>query len=380
MSGPLAGVRVMEVASIGPGPFCAMVLADLGADVTRVERTTDAAPGAGPPSDPLLRGRTASIALDLKHPDGVAAALRLAEASDVVVEGFRPGVLERLGLGPDALRERNPRLVIARVTGWGQDGPRRTEAGHDIDYIALSGVLATVGEAGGPPVPPLNLIGDFGGGGLLAALGIVSALVARQATGRGQVVDAAMVDGSALLSAMLHGMRGDGLWVDERGSNLLDGAAPFYTTYATADGGWMAVGALEPKFYAALLDGLGIDPASLPAQYDRSGWGEIGKRLAGAFASRSRAEWAERFAGTDACVAPVLGPGEAPSDPHLAGRHTFVEVGGVTQPAPAPRFDATPAAAPRAGRAPGADTDAVLAALGYTPGQIASLRAAGAAA
>jgi alpha-methylacyl-CoA racemase len=380
VTGPLAGVRVLEIASIGPGPFCAMVLADLGAEVTRVERVGDAAPGAGPPGDPLLRNRAASIALDLKHPDGVAAALRLAEASDVLVEGFRPGVLERLGLGPETLLERNPRLVVGRMTGWGQDGPRRSEAGHDIDYIALTGVLSTVGEPGGPPVPPLNLVGDFGGGGLLLAFGVVAALVARQSTGAGQVVDAAMVDGSALLSAMLHGMRGDGLWVDERGSNLLDGGAPFYTTYRTADERWMAVGALEPKFFAALLEGLEIDPASLPAQYDRSGWSRIRERLAAEFATRSRDDWADRFTGTDACVAPVLDPGEAPSDPHLAARGTFVQLGGVTQPAPAPRFGATPATEPRPGRAPGEDTDAVLADLGYSHEEIASLRAAGAAA
>lgn len=377
MTGPLAGVSVLEVGSIGPGPFCAMVLADLGAAVTRVERPDAVAPGSDPRSDPLLRGRAASIGLDLKQSRGVEVALRLVEQSDVLIEGFRPGVMERLGLGPAECLERNPLLVYGRMTGWGQEGPRSGEAGHDIDYIGLAGLLHTVGERGRPPVPPLNLVADFGGGGMLLALGIAVALVERARSGHGQVIDAAMVDGSALLGAMLYGMRASGMWSDERGANLFDGGAPFYTTYRTSDDEFVAVGALEPRFYAALLESLGIDPDSLPAQYDRSGWGEIRARLAVEFAARTRDEWAGVFAGSDGCVVPVLRPGEAVADPHLRDRGTFITVGGVAQPAPAPRFDRTPASEPRPPRPPGADTDRVLSGLGYQESEIAVLRAGG---
>ena len=378
MTPPLHGVRIVEIASIGPGPFAAMVLADLGAAVTRVERPDEAVPGAAPPLDPLQRGREGSIAIDLKSTVGVGVAHRLVGEADVLVEGFRPGVMERLGLGPDVCLERNPRLVYGRMTGWGQEGPRALTAGHDIDYLAVAGVLSTIGRAGESPVPPLNLVADFGGGGMLLVVGVLAALASRERTGRGQVVDAAMVDGSALLASMLHGMRAQGLWLDERGSNLLDGGAPFYDTYRTADGGFMAVGALEPKFYATLLERLGIDPAHLPQQYDRSGWPVIRDALEEAFAARTRTEWAEWFEGTDACVAPVLEPGEAAADPHLVQRSTFIDVGGVTQPAPAPRFSADALEHPHPSRPSGADAESILERLGYSPGEVASMRGEGA--
>jgi crotonobetainyl-CoA:carnitine CoA-transferase CaiB-like acyl-CoA transferase len=380
--GPLDGVRVIEIASLAPAPFGCMILSDLGADVLRVERAESCGPDAAVPVDPLSRGRR-SIGLNLKDPAGIEALLRLAERADVLVEGFRPGVTERLGCGPADCAERNPRLVYARMTGWGQDGPLAATAGHDIDYIGVSGALDPIGRAGQRPVPPLNLVADFGGGGMLLALGILAALVERARSGLGQVIDAAMVDGSALLTSFLYGLRAAGAWQDERGTNLLDGGAPFYDTYETADGRYVAVGALEPKFYAALLTGLGLAPAGpaagLPGQYDRAGWPVLRARFTEAFLGRTRAEWAEVFAGTDACVAPVLGPAEAPAHPHNVARGTFVDVGGVVQPAPAPRFGRTAAGPPRPPGRPGADTDAVLAGLGYTAAQIAALRASGAA-
>jgi alpha-methylacyl-CoA racemase len=374
--GPLEGVRVIELASLAPAPFGCMILADLGADVLRVDRADRSGPHVRPPADPLVRGRR-SIGLNLKDPAGVDVLLRLADDADVLVEGFRPGVAERLGFGPADCARRSPRLIFGRMTGWGQDGPLAPTAGHDIDYIAISGALAPIGRAGERPVPPLNLVGDFGGGGMLLALGILAALVERERSGLGQVVDAAMVDGSALLTSFIYGMRSTGSWQDERGANLLDGGAPFYDTYETADGGYVAVGALEPQFYAALLDGLGLADAGLPAQLDRSGWPELRRRFAAVFAARSRDEWAEIFAGTDACVAPVLGLGEAASHPHARARSAFTEVGGIMQPAPAPRFGRSPAGPPAAPPRPGADTDAVLAGLGLTPEHIADLRARG---
>jgi alpha-methylacyl-CoA racemase len=340
VSGPLSGIRVVEIASIGPGPFAAMVLSDLGAAVVRVERP-GAAMGVG--GDPLLRGRCATVAIDLKQPAGTAMALRLAAGADVLIEGFRPGVAERLGIGPEVCLDRNPRLVYGRITGWGQHGPRAAEAGHDIDYIAVAGALQPIGTPEAPPPPPLNLVADFGGGGMLLVAGVLAALVERSVSGAGQVVDAAMVDGTALLMAMHHGLAAAGLWSDRRHDNLLDGAAPFYRCYRTADDRFVAVGALEPGFYAALLTGLGIDPGTCAAQYDRSGWDATARRMAAVFATRTRDEWAAHFAGTDACVAPVLTPLEATRDPHLAARHTFVARGGAMQPAPAPRFDRTPA-------------------------------------
>ncbi|MEV1111316.1 CaiB/BaiF CoA-transferase family protein [Micromonospora sp. NPDC049751] len=345
--GPLAGVRVVELASLAPAPFGCMVLADLGADVVRVDRP--GGPGAGrlaaPSGGPLQRGRRLT-ALDLKSPTGVADLLRLVERADVLVEAYRPGVAERLGFGPDVCRDRNPRLVYARMTGWGQDGPLAARAGHDIDYIAVAGALEPLGRAGERPHAPLNLIGDFAGGGMLLAVGVLAALLERERSGLGQVVDAAMVDGSALLTSFLHGLLGTGRWAAPRGRNLLDGGAPFYDTYATADGGFMAVGALEPAFYGELLAGLGLTDADLPHQYDPRGWDELRRRLTERFAERTRDEWTAVFAERDACVAPVLAPGDAHRHPHNAARGTFVEVDGEVQPAPAPRFDRTPTGPP----------------------------------
>ena len=372
--GPLDGIRVVELAGIGPGPFCAMLLADLGAEVIRVDRPAAA---RGPWPTVLARGRR-SVALDFKHPDGAALALDLAAAADALLEGFRPGVAERLGIGPAACLARNPRLVYGRVTGFGQDGPLRQAAGHDLDYVALAGALHPIGEAGRPPVPPLNLVGDFGGGGMLLAVGVLAALLEAGRSGSGQVVDASMVDGAALLSTQVHELRAQGLWRDERGANLLDGGAPFYGVYETADGGYLAVGALGPEFFAALLAALGLDPAALPAQADRAGWPALRERLAAAFRTRGRDEWCELLAGVDACVAPVLAPGEAPSHPHNRARGTFVEVGGVVQPAPAPRFSRTPSGTPSPPARPGEHTDAVLRDWGIDPARIERLRSTGA--
>jgi alpha-methylacyl-CoA racemase len=372
--GPLAGIRVVELAGIGPGPFAAMLLADLGAEVLRVDR-----PAASRPAWPtvLARGRR-SVVVDLKHPDGAAVVLDLVASADALVEGFRPGVVERLGIGPDACLARNPRLVYGRVTGWGQEGPWRLAAGHDIDYVALAGALHPIGQAGGPPVPPLNLVGDFGGGGMLLALGVVAALLEAGRSGRGQVVDAAMVDGAALLTTQFHELLAAGLWREERGANLLDGGAPFYGVYQTADGRHLAVGALEPQFFAELLRRLGLDAGDLPDQLDRDGWPLLRERLAELFRTRTRDQWCELLAGSDACVAPVLDLGEAPAHPHNRARGTFVDVGGVVQPAPAPRFSHTPPDPPAPPATPGEHTDQALADWGITPEEVARLRAAGA--
>ncbi len=357
-----------------------MVLSDLGADVLRVERPASCAPGLPAPVDPLTRGRR-SIGLNLKDPAGIELLLRLVKQADVLVEGFRPGVTERLGFGPQVCAEHNPALIYARMTGWGQDGPLAATAGHDIDYIGISGALYPIGRAGERPVPPLNLVGDFGGGGMLLAVGVLAALVERQRSGTGQVVDAAMVDGSALLSCFIYGLRARGAWRDERGVNLLDGGAPFYDTYTTADGQHVAVGALEPQFYAALLAGLGLDAAELPAQLDFAGWPVLRARFTEIFAQRTRDEWAAIFDGTDACVAPVLSPAEASSHPHNVARGVFTEIGGVTQPAPAPRFSRSEVGQPAPPVRPGTDTDAVLGeaggGLGLTPAEIAGLRERG---
>jgi alpha-methylacyl-CoA racemase len=374
--GPLTGVRVIEIASLAPAPFGCMILADLGADVLRVDRAERSGAQAAQPRDPLARGRR-SIGLNLKDGAAVDLLLRLIESADVLVEGFRPGVAERLGFGPDVCAGRNPGLVFARMTGWGQHGPLAHTAGHDIDYIAISGALGMVGRAGESPVPPVNLIGDFGGGGMLMALGILAALVERARSGVGQVVDAAMVDGSALLTSFVYGLRAAGGWRDARGTNLLDGGAPFYDTYATADGEFVAVGALEPQFYAALLHGLGLADADLPDQHDRVGWPVLRQRFAAIFAQRTRAEWEQVFAGTDACVSPVLSLAEAPAHPHAVARNAFLAVGDVTQPAPAPRFGRTPADSPSPPPRPGADTDAVLVDLGLSASEIADLRSRG---
>ncbi|MEU3657076.1 CaiB/BaiF CoA-transferase family protein [Streptomyces sp. NPDC032161] len=343
-TGPLAGLRVLEIASMAPGPFACTLLADLGAEVLRVDRASDVDPKTIRSTDPLARGRR-SIAVDLKHPDGAALVRRLASRADVLVEGFRPGVAERLGIGPEDVLAINPRLVYGRMTGWGQSGPLAARAGHDINYIAVSGALGLVGPADGPPVAPVNLVGDFGGGGMLLVVGILAALYERQRSGQGQVVDAAMVDGAALLTAALHGMRAAGQWPGGRGENILDGAAPFYTTYETADGEFMAVGPIEERFYAQLLDGLGLaDEPDLPAQHDRERWPELRQRLAAAFKEHTRDEWTALFEPTDACVAPVLSPWEAHEHPHNVSRSVFAETDGVRQPGPAPRFDRTPGA------------------------------------
>jgi alpha-methylacyl-CoA racemase len=374
--GPLEGVRVVEIAGIGPGPFCGMLLADMGADVVRVDRPQH---GEGQHWPPLLgRGRR-SVVIDLKHARGAEVVLRLVASADALIEGFRPGVAERLGIGPDACLGRNPRLLYGRMTGWGQQGPWRHVAGHDIDYIAVAGALHPIGRAGQAPVPPLNLVGDYGGGGLLLAFGIVCGLLEARRSGRGQVIDAAIVDGAALLTTVVHELAAIGMWQAERGANLLDGGAPFYDVYETADGGYLAVGALEPAFYAELVARLGLDARQLPDQMDRQRWPLLRERLAAAFRTRTLAQWCEVFDGSDACVAPVLSPGQAPEHPHNRAREAFVPVGGTLEPAPAPRFSRTAAARPAPPPAPGQHTDEVLAAWGgYSPREIDGLRGAGA--
>ncbi|HEY0360460.1 MAG TPA: CaiB/BaiF CoA-transferase family protein [Mycobacteriales bacterium] len=361
MPGPLDGLRVVEFGGIGPGPHAAMMLADLGADVVRVERPAGGLRLMAPDArDWLLRGRR-SVAADLKDPAGRDVVLRLTDRADVVIEGFRPGVAERLGIGPADTRDRNPRLVYARMTGWGQDGPLAQRAGHDINYISLTGALHAFRTEGSRPTPPLNLVGDFGGGSMFLVMGILAALFERQRSGEGQVVDAAMVDGTSVLLQMVWSLRAQGLWRDEPASNLLDTGAPFYDTYACADGGYVAVGALEPQFYAALLAGLGLDPAGLPAQYDPAGWPVLRERFTAAFAARARDEWAAVFGDTDACVTPVLSLAEVPGHPHLAARGTLTELDGVVQAAPAPRFSRSVPGTPTTPPTPGADTDDVLA-------------------
>jgi len=341
--GPLHGLKILEFEAIGPGPFCGMLLADMGADVLLVDRPTDPRAGFGRERwyDVMLRGRR-SVTLDLKSPQAAEAACRLAEKADAVIEGFRPGVMERLGLGPDVLLARNPKLVYGRVTGWGQEGPMAQSAGHDINYIALTGILNAIGRAGGPPTPPLNLVGDFGGGGMLLGFGIVCALLEAQRSGRGQVVDAAMIDGASLLATMFAGMATAGRWQDARGSNGLDGGSPYYDTYETRDGRYVAIGANEPKFYAALLERLGLAGEALPPQQDRAGWPVLRARFAEIFRSRTRDEWCAAFEGVDACFAPVLDFSEARTHPQAAARGAYVNVGKVEQPAPAPRFSQTP--------------------------------------
>jgi alpha-methylacyl-CoA racemase len=356
--GPLAGLRVVELAGIGPGPHAAMLLADLGADVVRVERPA-ATPRPGGKPDWVLRGRR-SVTADLKEPAGLELVLRLAERADVLIEGFRPGVAERLGIGPDRCLELNPRLVYARMTGWGQHGPMAARAGHDINYISLTGMLHAIGPAGGPPVVPLNLLGDFGGGSAYLVIGVLAALAERQRSGTGQVIDAAIVDGVSSLGQQIWSMRATLGWRDQRGANLLDSGAPFYGVYECADGRHVAVGAIEPQFYGALLAGLGLDQADLPGQHDQASWPAIRQRFAVIFATRARDEWAAVFAGTDACVTPVLSLAEAPADPHMAARQSLVTLGGVIQAGVAPRFSRS--VLPERGDPPepGADIKAVL--------------------
>jgi alpha-methylacyl-CoA racemase len=380
--GPLTGVRVIELAGIGPGPFCAMMLADAGATVLRIDRPAPGGVGASPqrPEREFLnRGRQSAV-LDLKHPRAVDALLRLVDVADVLLEGFRPGVTERIGVGPEACLSRNPGLVYARMTGWGQQGPLAATAGHDIGYLARTGALHAVGRAGGPPVFPANLLGDFGGGGMVMAYGICAALVERATSGRGQVVDAAIVDGVASLLAMPLMLMARGLWRDERGVNLLDGGVPWYDVYETADGQWMAVGALEPQFYAALLSGLGLSGLGLsdpPDRADPRNWPALRALLTARFKDRTRDEWTAIFAGTDACVEPVLSLTEAAADNHLTARQTYLAADGVIQPAPSPRFSRTPGHLSDPAPAPGQHTLEALTAWGLP--DAADLIASGAA-
>ncbi|MEU4381478.1 CaiB/BaiF CoA transferase family protein [Micromonospora echinofusca] len=382
-AGPLAGVRVIELAGIGPGPFAAMMLADLGADVVRVDRSTDVDPAAFGTAHPdlLNRGRR-SVGVDLKSPGGREVVLALVASADALIEGFRPGVTERLGVGPADCLAVNPRLVYGRMTGWGQDGPAAPHAGHDIGYVALTGALHGIGRAGERPVPPMNLLGDFGGGGMMLALGLVSALYAVRGGARGQVVDAAIVDGVAVLSTQIHALRQLGMWRDERGVNLLDGGAPFYDTYECADGRHLAVGALEPRFYDELVrrTGFPLPPDEALDRTDPANWPALRRSWARLFRTRTRDEWTALLGSSDACVAPVLDWREAPEHPHLAARGTFVQRDGVTQPAPAPRFSGTPTALRRPPPQPGEHTDEVLAEAGFEAGRVAALRAAGAVA
>lgn len=375
MSGPLTGVRILELAGLGAAPFAAMVLADMGADVLRLERGDPDAP-AETTWDVLNRSRP-SVAIDLKSDAGRELVLDLCASADVLIEGFRPGVTERLGLGPDDVRARNPRLVYGRMTGWGQEGPLAQRAGHDINYIAVSGALWPVGRAGERPVPPLNYVGDFGGGALYLALGVLAALVHARATGEGQVVDAAMVDGSASMTAMTHALAAAGFWNYERGTNILDSGAPFYEVYETSDARYVAVGAIEAKFYANLLTGLGLSGDDLAPQMDRASWPQMKRRFADVFATRSRDEWTAIFEGVDACVSPVLSPEEAPAHPYNQARNVFSHDGAV-QPAPAPRFSATPTAISRPPQRAGSGTREGLAAWGVDDERLAALRAAGA--
>src|SRR5947208_6760966 len=378
MAGPLQGVRVIEMAGIGPGPLTAMMLADMGADVVRVDRTASPG-GADVTRDALNRGRR-SVAIDLKHPDGIAAVLRLVERADGLIEGFRPGVIERLGLGPDTCLDRNPRLVYGRMTGWGQDGPLAQTAGHDIDYIAVAGVLNNLTRAGSKPMPPINLVGDFGGGGMLLAFGVVCGLLEAARSGRGQVVDAAMIDGSAVLMTMMYAFVAMGLWVDEPGTNILDTGAHFYEVYETADGKYMAVGAIESQFYAELIKGLGLADEELPWQMDRSQWPAMKERFTSLFKTKTRDEWTGVFEGTDACVAPVLSMTEARDHHHIAAHGTFVTYDDIVQPAPAPRFSRTEVAIQRRPPTPGEHTDEVLHDWGFEPVEITALRETGAVA
>ena len=376
--GPLHGIKVIEMVGLGPGPLCAMLLADMGAEVIRVDR-----PGgnlfSGSRADLLGRNRR-SLAVDLKHPDGVATVLSLVERADALIEGFRPGVMERLGLGPDTCRLRNGRLVYGRMTGWGQDGPLAQAAGHDINYIALAGVLHAIGEKGGRPVPPLNLVGDFGGGGMFLAFGIVCALLEARQSGLGQVIDCSMVEGSAVLMGMFYAMQQAGRWQDERGSNMLDGASHFYGTYETADGKWVAVGAIEPQFYATLVRETGADPQLFENQHDADAWPRQRAELARIFKTRTRDAWCALLEGSDACFAPVLSLTEAPQHPHNVARGSFVELDGMLHPAPAPRFSRTPAQLRHGPRPVGADSGAVLADWGFSAGQIDDLLRSGAVA
>ncbi len=366
--GPLTGLKIVEFAGIGPGPFCGMLLSDLGADVVRVDRKGGR---GGAPTDITARGRR-SVALDLKTPEAVEACLKLMASADGIIEGFRPGVMERLGLGPDVALKRNPRLVYGRMTGWGQTGPYANAAGHDMNYIAITGALHAIGTKD-KPVPPLNLVGDFGGGALYLAFGLMAGIIHARETGKGQVIDCAMSDGSASLMAMFYGMKASGIWQEERRANLLDGGAHFYDTYQCSDGKWVSIGSIEPQFYALMLEKTGITDPDFQRQMDRSIWPDLREKLAAVFATKSQAEWTTIMAATDVCFAPVLDLDEAPNHPHNAARQTFVQLGGVTQPAPAPRFSETPGVIQGPPPAIGAHNTEALADWGFTEAEIAAL-------
>ena len=373
--GPLEGITVIEIAGIGPGPFCGMMLSDMGADVIRVDRTGSGGLGAIP-NDVLNRGRR-SVAVNLKTAVGREVVLRLCEKADALFEGFRPGVAERLGIGPEDCAKRNPKLVYGRMTGWGQDGPMAPAAGHDINYISLTGALHAIGRKGERPVPPLNLVGDFGGGGMLLAFGMVCALLEARKSGKGQVVDAAMVDGATALMAMFFTFRNMGMFKEERESNMLDGGAHFYDTYETKDGRYVSIGSIEPQFYALLVEKAQLDPVRFAPQMDASKWPELKKELAGVFRQKTQKEWCAIMEGTDVCFAPVLPITEAKEHPHNKARGTFLELEGILQPAPAPRFSRTQARVRSNARLPGQDTDAVLAEKGFSADEIARLKASG---
>ena len=377
--GVLSGYKIVEFAGIGPAPMCAMLLSDMGAEVLRLDRTEDA--NLGIPTDAkygvLNRGRR-SVALDLKRKEGAEVALKLIEKADALIEGFRPGVMERLGLGPDVCMARNPRLVFGRMTGWGQDGPLALAAGHDINYIALTGALHSIGRKGEAPVPPLNLVGDFGGGGVYLALGVVAALLEAQKSGKGQVIDVAMIDGASSLMAAIYGLRAAGRWTDVRGENILDTGAHYYDVYETSDGKYISIGSIEPKFYAELLRLSGLQQEELPRQNDRPAWPGLKDRVAKIFKTKTREEWCKLMEGSEVCFAPVLSMQEAPSHPHNRQRGTFVEVDGVVQPAPAPRFSRTPSAIQRPPATPGEHTDEALRDWGLSATELAQLRGSGA--
>ena len=380
--GPLQGIRVIELQGIGPGPFCGMMLSDMGAEVIRIDRAGNVSGVAsdGPPIDVLARGRS-SIGVDLKNPEGVEVVLRLIETADALIEGFRPGVMERLGLGPDECFARNPKLVFGRMTGWGQEGPYAMAAGHDINYIALAGALEPIGRQGEAPVPPLNLVGDFGGGGMLLAFGVVCAVVEAQRSGKGQVVDAAMVDGAASLMAMFHSMRALGVWNDERGTNLLDTGSHFYDVYECADGRYISIGSIEPQFYSELLRLTGLEQdEGFAAQMDRTSWSDLKERIGAVFMTKTRDDWCEIMEATDVCFAPVLTLAEAPEHPHNQHRGVFTEIAGVTQPNPSPRFSRTKEMIQGPPANPGEHTDQVLSSAGYDPDDISKLRDVGAVA
>ena len=379
MAGPLHGIRVIEMAGMGPGPFCGMLLADMGADVVRVERLAASDRGIDfPPRFDLLNRNKRSVAINLKSEEGKNSLLRLIGKADALIEGFRPGVMERLGLGPDDCLGINQKLVYGRITGWGQDGPLAVAAGHDVNYIALAGALHGIGPAQGRPAVPLNLIGDFGGGALFLAMGMLAAVIEARQSGKGQVVDTAMVDGVASLMTMQYGLLQMGLWKNPRGENLLDGGAPFYDVYETSDGLHVSVGAIERRFYEELLERIGLKGEALPKQNDPNGWRELRERFAAVFASRTRAQWCELLEGTDACFAPVLSPTEAVAHPHSVARGVYADIDGVIQPQPVPRFSRTPSSLRHAPHAPGEDTAQALADWGFSSDEIAGLQAGGA--